>query len=57
MEMSKAIQQSKKIEIKPSQIDLSKEIKKTGSYHALINLHPEVQAKIHIEVVKEEHKN
>ena len=57
MELSKAILELKKIEVKPSQIDLSKEIKKTGSYFAQINLHPEVQAKIHIEVVKEEHKN
>ena len=56
MELSKAILELKKIEVKPSQIDLSKEIKKTGSYFAQINLHPEVQAKIHIEVVKEEHK-
>ena len=57
MELSKAILELKKIEVKPSQIDLSKEIKKTGSYFAQINLHPEVQAKIHIEVVKEELKN
>ena len=56
MELSKAILELKKIEVKPSQIDLSKEIKKTGSYFAQINLHPEVQAKIHIEVVKEEDK-
>ena len=56
MELSKAILKLKKIEVKPSQIDLSKEIKKTGSYFAQINLQPEVQAKIHIEVVKEEHK-
>ena len=57
MELSKSIQQLKKIEIKPSQIDLLKEIKKIGTYHAQVNLHPEVQANIHIEVVKEEHKN
>ena len=57
MELSKAIIELKKIEVKPSQIDLPKEIKKTGSYFAQINLHPEVQAKIHIEVVKEELKN
>ena len=55
MELSKSIQQLKKIEIKPSQIDLLKEIKKIGTYHAQVNLHPEVQANIHIEVVKEEH--
>jgi len=56
LEISKAIQNTKKSEIKPSQIDLSKEIKKIGSYEAKINLHAEVQAKIHIEVVKEEEK-
>ena len=54
LELTKAIQSEKKIEIKPSQVDLSKEIKKTGSYEATINLHAEIQAKIHIKVVKEE---
>ena len=56
MELSKAIENLKKIEIKPSQIDLVKEIKKIGSYEATINLHAEIQAKIHIEVVKVEDK-
>ena len=56
LEISKAIEDTKKIQIKPSQIDLGKEIKKIGSYEAKINLHAEVQAKIHIEVVKEEDK-
>jgi len=56
LELSKAIEKSKKINIKPSQIDLGTEIKKIGSYEAKINLHPEIQAKIHIEVVKEEGK-
>ena len=56
MELSKAIENLKKIEIKPSQIDLGKEIKKIGSYEATINLHAEIQAKIHIEVVKVEDK-
>ena len=56
LELTKAIEEIKKIKIKPSQIDLSKEIKKIGSYEAKINLHAEVQAKIHIEVVKEEEK-
>ena len=46
-----------KIEIKPSQIDLGSEIKKIGSYEAKINLHAEVQAIIHIEVVKQEEEN
>ena len=44
------------MEVKPSQIDLTKEIIKIGRYEAKINLHAEVQAIIHIEVVKEEEK-
>ena len=56
LELSKAIENLKKIEIKPSQIDLGREIKKIGSYEAKINLHAEIQAKIHIEVVKVEDK-
>lgn len=56
MEISKAIENAHKIKIKPSQIDLGKEIKKIGSYEAKINLHAEIQAIIHIVVVKEEDK-
>ena len=56
-ELSKTIESSDNIEIKPSQFDLSKEINKIGSYEAKINLHAEVQAKIHIEVVKQEDTN
>ena len=33
---------------------IGKTISKVGLYEAKINLHPEIQAKIHIEVVKEE---
>ena len=56
-ELSKTIANIDKIEIKPSQIDLGKQINKIGSYEATINLHPELQAKVHIEVVKQEEKN
>ena len=56
-ELSKTIESLDKIEIKPSQFDLNKEINKIGSYEAKINLHAEVQAKIHIEVVKQEETN
>ena len=56
VELSKAISSAKKIEIKPSQIDVGKEIKKIGTYEIRINLHAEIQGKIHIEVVKEEEK-
>jgi len=56
-ELSKNIENEEKIEIKPSQIDLAKEINKIGSYVAKINLHAEIQANIHIEVVKEKEDN
>ena len=56
LEISKIIDDLNKVKIKPSQIDFAQEIKKIGSYKAKINLHAEVQAKIHIEVVKEEDK-
>ena len=55
-ELSKTIENLDKVEVKPSQIDLGKEINKIGSYTAKINLHAEVQVNIHIEVVKEEEK-
>ncbi len=56
-EISKTIENIDKAEIKPSQIDLAKEINKIGLYEAKINLHAEIQAIIHIEVVKHEEEN
>ena len=56
IEISKVIENTNNIKIKPSQIDLVKEIKKIGSYEAKINLHAEIQAIIHIVVVKEKDK-
>ena len=56
-EISQNIENVSKVEIKPSQIDLDKEIKKIGTYNAKINLHAEVQATIHIQVVKQEEEN
>ena len=56
LEISKSIENDHKTDIKASQMDLGKEINKIGSYEVRINLHAEVQAKIHIEVVKEEDK-
>ena len=55
-EISKTIEELDKIQIKPSQIDLNSEIVKVGIYGAKINLHPEIIATIHIEVVKQEEK-
>ena len=56
-EISKTIEETDKIQIKPSQIDLDREINKVGTYDAKINLHAEIVATIHIEVVKQEEKN
>ena len=55
-DISKIIEETDKIEIKPSQIDLSSEINKIGTYNSKINLHAEIIATIHIEVVKQEEK-
>ena len=55
-EISKIINKTDNIEIKPSQIDLEKEIKSIGTFKANINLHIEIQAKILIEVEKSEDK-
>ena len=56
-ELSKTIKDTNDIEIKPSQIDLGKEISEIGEYEAKINLHAEIQAKIHIQVVKIQDEN
>ncbi len=56
-EISKTIEDIDKVEIKPSQIDLNKEINKIGFYEAKINLHAQVQGIIHIEVAKQEEEN
>ena len=55
-EIAKTINDTHKLKIRPSQIDIGREIKKIGSYEAKINLHAEIQAKIHIEVVIEKEK-
>jgi len=56
-EISRIIEETDKTQIKPSQIDQSSEINKIGTYSAKINLHAEITATIHIEVVKQEEKN
>ena len=55
-EISNTIETVDKIQVKPSQIDLSSEINKIGTFNAKINLHAEIIATIHIEVVKQEEK-
>ena len=53
-EISKILEEIEQVKINPSLIQPSKEIKSLGNFDVLINLHPEVLASIHIEVVKEE---
>ena len=53
-EISKIILEKEKLDIKPSLIQLAKEIKSLGTFKAKIDLHSEVQAKISIEVIPAE---
>ncbi len=46
--------ENQKLEIKPSMIQLTKEIKSLGDFKVKIDLHPQIQAVIDIEVVTEE---
>ena len=50
-EISKIILEIENLEIKPSVIQLVKEIKSLGTFQVKINLHSEVQANIKIKVV------
>ena len=53
-EIAKIIKEKHNVDIKPSQIDLEKEIKSNGIYKATVNLHSEIQTNILIEVEKSE---
>ena len=53
-EISKLIFDIDKLEIKPSMIQLVKEIKSIGTFKAKVNLHAEVQSEISIEVMPAE---
>ena len=53
-EISKIILETSKLDIKPSMIQLAKEIKALGVFKVKINLHSEVQAEVSIKVVAEE---
>ena len=53
-EISKIILETDKLDIKPSMIQLEKEIKALGLFKTKINLHSEVQAEISIKVVAAE---
>ena len=53
-EISKIILQSEKLEIKPSMMQLAKEIKSLGNFKVKIDLHSQIQAVIDIKVIPEE---
>ena len=53
-EISKIIFHEDKIEIKPALIQLKDDIKTLGNFKAQINLHPEVQVQIIVDVIAEE---
>tara|TARA_Y100000590_G_scaffold234156_1_gene263734 strand:- start:189 stop:647 length:459 start_codon:yes stop_codon:yes gene_type:complete len=53
-EISKIILENDKIDIKPSMIQLTNDIKSLGEFKVLINLHSDVQVQIRIKVVAAE---
>ena len=53
-EISKIILENAKLELKPSMIQLTNEIKALGEFKVKINLHSEVEAEISIKVVAAE---
>ena len=55
-EICEAIKSQKKIEIKPSLIQLNQEIKKLGKFKVKVDLHSQLQAELKITVQAEESK-
>ena len=53
-EISKIIEEKEKININPSLIQPTKEIKSLGSFKVVLNLHPEIQTNIIIKVIPQE---
>ena len=53
-EISKIILENDKIDIQPSMIQLTNDIKSLGEFKVLINLHSEVQVQIKVNVVAAE---
>ena len=53
-EISNILKKTENVEINPSMIQPTKEIKSLGTFKVLINLHSEIQTEIKIKVVAEE---
>ena len=56
-EISKVLEEIDQVQINPSLIQPSKEIKSIGNFDVLINLHPDVQTQIVIKTVSQEETN
>ena len=55
-EISKILHENEKIDINPSLIQPIKEIKTLGTFKVLLNLHPEIQSEISINVISDDNK-
>ena len=53
LQLTNAIQEQFDIEIERRKIEMPEEIKTLGTYTAILNIHPEVDAKVEFEVVAE----
>ena len=53
-EISKTLMEKDKIDINPSMIQPTKEIKSLGTFDVILNLHSDVQSKITIKVIPQE---
>ena len=53
-EISKILKDKENVDINPSLIQLSKEIKSLGTFEVILNLHSEIQSQIKIKVVAQE---
>ena len=53
-EISKILEDLEGININPSMIQPTKEIKSLGSFRVILNLHPEIQSEISVKVIAQE---
>ena len=53
-EISKILKDLENVDINPSLIQLSKEIKSLGTFEVILNLHTEIQSQIKIKVIAQE---
>ena len=53
IQVANALKEQLEVEIARKKIDLDNDIKELGTYEAQINLHPEVQGTINLELIKE----